>query len=119
MQAGEFDDDEVEPPCPPGLRRLSAPLEAFATFLRVDRDLLDAAAAGSADAEEAFPAEEASRWVSGLPEAEKDALLLRLIEAASRTFAPSWSVASATSRTPAGSGATAGRRTVGELLARR
>src|SRR3954452_4369625 len=43
VQAGELDDDEVEPPCPPGLRRLSAPLEAFATFLRVDRDLLDAA----------------------------------------------------------------------------
>ena len=28
-QAGELDDDEEEPPCPPGLGRLSAALEAF------------------------------------------------------------------------------------------
>ncbi len=117
VQAGEFDDDEVEPPCPPGLRRLSAPLEAFATFLRVDRDLLDAAAAGSADAEEAFPTEEASRWISGLPEAEKDALLLRLIEGGEPHLRAELVRRFRDARTPTGSGATSGRRTVGELLA--
>ena len=53
--------------------------EAFATFMRIDRDLLEAAAAGSLEAEEAFPAENVERWVSGLPEAEKTALLVRLI----------------------------------------
>src|SRR5919202_1684796 len=44
VQAGELDDGEVEPPCPPGLGRLSAALEAFVAFMRVDRDLLAAAA---------------------------------------------------------------------------
>ncbi len=78
-QAGELDDDDQEPPCPPGLGRLSAALEAFAAFLRVDRDLLGAAAVGSPEAEEVFPAGDVERWVSGLPEAEKAALLARLI----------------------------------------
>jgi hypothetical protein len=32
-QAGELDDAEEEPPCPPGLGRLSAALEAFVAFL--------------------------------------------------------------------------------------
>ena len=31
-QAGELDDADEEPPCPPGLGRLSAALEAFVTF---------------------------------------------------------------------------------------
>jgi hypothetical protein len=78
-QAGELDDDDEEPPCPPGLGRLSAALEAFVAFMRVDRDLLEAAAAGSPEAEEILPAGDVERWVSGLPEAEKRALLVRLI----------------------------------------
>src|SRR5919107_1815118 len=55
-QTGELDDDDREPPCPSGLGRLSAALEAFVAFMRVDRDLLEAAAAGSPEAEETLPA---------------------------------------------------------------
>src|SRR5262249_54226484 len=38
------DDEETEPPVPPGLAKLSAPLRALADFLRVDDDLLEVAA---------------------------------------------------------------------------
>ncbi|MDI3282134.1 hypothetical protein [Polyangium sp. 15x6] len=44
VQADELDDDEPEPPAPPGLGQLSASLEALVEFLRIDPDLLRAAA---------------------------------------------------------------------------
>jgi hypothetical protein len=46
-QAGEFDDNDVEPPVPPGLGQLSASLGNLAEFLRIDRDLLYVATANS------------------------------------------------------------------------
>ena len=115
-QAGELDDDEEEPPCPPGLGRLSAALEAFVTFMRVDRDLLEAAAAGSPEAEEALPAEDVERWVSGLPEAEKTALLVRLIRGDEPHLRAELVRRFRNSRTASPSDTAAGRRTVGELL---
>ena len=48
-RAGLLEDDETEPPVPPGLGSLSASLRALADFLRVDEDLLAVAAAQSAD----------------------------------------------------------------------
>ena len=49
--ADRDDDDEerarLEPPVPPGLAKLSAPLKALADFLRIDDDLIEAAAPGS------------------------------------------------------------------------
>ena len=44
VAAGERDEDETEPPLPPGMTKLPAPLKALAHFLRIDRDLLAAAA---------------------------------------------------------------------------
>jgi len=114
VQAGELDDGEAEPPCPPGLGRLSAALEAFVAFMRVDRDLLAAAAAGSAAAEEATPAGEVERWVSGLPEAERTALLARLVRGEPHLRAELLRRFRA-SRAAAPSGGAAGRRTVAEL----
>lgn len=77
VELGEVDPDDLEPPCPPGLASLSAPLEALVELLRLDRDLLDAAAAGSA-AE--LPTDEAAlgRWVAALPERERTAMLVRV-----------------------------------------
>jgi len=43
-QSGELDDDDTEPPVPPGLGQLSASLESLAEFLRIDDDLLHVAA---------------------------------------------------------------------------
>jgi hypothetical protein len=51
VQRGEL--ASHEPPVPPGLGRLSAPLRAFADFLRIDGDLIAAAVQRSPRA--AFP----------------------------------------------------------------
>jgi hypothetical protein len=78
VQNGECNDDNEEPPCPPGLGQLSAAIEAFADFLRVDQDLIDAAATLSPD----FPNiddEVLRRWVSTLSEKEKAEMLVGLV----------------------------------------
>ncbi len=43
-QGDELDNEDVEPPIPPGLDQLSTSLESLVDFLRIDRDLLRAAA---------------------------------------------------------------------------
>ncbi len=43
-QHGELDDAAVEPPVPPGLGKLTAPLAAFADFFRLDMKAIKAAA---------------------------------------------------------------------------
>jgi hypothetical protein len=78
VQAGELDDGTREPPVPPGLGALTAPLKAFAEFLRLDLDLIAVAAAGSATPVETSSDAEVARWVAALPESEKTAWLLRL-----------------------------------------
>jgi hypothetical protein len=115
-QAGELDDDDREPPCPSGLGRLSAALEAFVAFMRIDRDLLEAAAAGSPEAEETLPAGDVERWVSGLPEAEKTALLVRLIRGDEPRLRAELVRRFRDSRAASRSETAAGRRTVGALL---
>ncbi len=72
---GEEDTDETEPPVPPGLAALTGAQQAMVEFLRIDPDLLAAAAAGSRtdDVNEA----ELRRWVSRLSASQKEAWLLR------------------------------------------
>src|SRR3990172_4615543 len=41
-QSGQLEDDEKEPVVPSGLRTLSAALESFADFVRIDPDLIEA-----------------------------------------------------------------------------
>jgi hypothetical protein len=80
VQDRELDDDEPEPPVPAGLAELSGPLQALIEFLRLDPDLLAAAAEGSRPlAVKAPSAAVLGRWVRALPEAEKDELLLRVL----------------------------------------
>ena len=81
VQGREVDDAEREPPVPPGLASLSGPLRGLADFLRLDQDLLAAAAEASAPlTAKAEPSTaELTRWVAGLPTAEKDAALVRLL----------------------------------------
>lgn len=72
-------DDAVEPPVPPGLDVLSAPLRAFADFMRIDEDLLAVAAARSEPLRATSLTETAlARGIRGLSVAEKDSLLLQL-----------------------------------------
>ena len=73
-------DDPVEPPVPPGLAKLSAPLQELASFLRVDDELIEAAAAGNDGEPPAEPSRtELARWVKGLSASAKDAYLLRFL----------------------------------------
>jgi hypothetical protein len=77
--AGELDDAAVEPPVPPGLATLSAPLRALADFLRVGDDLLAIASERSAALPAAGPTpNDLATWLRALPLAEKDGLLLGL-----------------------------------------
>jgi hypothetical protein len=76
-------DDDVEPPVPAGLATLTGPLTSFAEFLRIDPDLITAAAEGSGPAPESHVSkEDLTQWVAGLPSKDKDAVLVRLFEGA-------------------------------------
>ncbi|TDC61056.1 hypothetical protein E1258_12705 [Micromonospora sp. KC207] len=80
VQSEGVADDEPEPPVPAGLGILDAPLTAVAEFLRIDPDLISAAAAGSAPAASGEPtAAQLRTWVVRLPARDKDAILADLI----------------------------------------
>jgi hypothetical protein len=115
-RSGMLEDDETEPPVPPGLGSPSASLNALAEFLRVDEDLLTVAAAASAAPPQPPSPRDLERWIVALPTAEKDALLLRMVsgdDAHIRTeLLRRFLAANATQSGPSGGG-----RTVGTLLA--
>ena len=80
-QDGVLEADDVEPPVPPGLQRLSASLKSLAEFLRIDDKLLKAAAkAGPAEAASQPAKKELARWIAKLPVTEKNKILLQLAE---------------------------------------
>jgi hypothetical protein len=79
-QEQEVDDDAVEPRVPPGLGELDAPLARLAEFLRIDTDLIAAAAEGSPPAPETSLCRlEIVSWIARLPGKERDRLLADLI----------------------------------------
>lgn len=78
VSADDFDDEEEEPPVPPGLAELTPAQEALAEFLRIDVDLVAAAAGGSAAMTGAgAPFRE---WFAALSVQEKDAWLRRAVD---------------------------------------
>jgi hypothetical protein len=74
-QAGELDPDTPEPRVPHGLDAPSASLAALTSFLRVDPDLL--AAAAEAGVEDTGEIERFRSWVERLPAQEQQRWLLR------------------------------------------
>jgi hypothetical protein len=68
-------DDLIEPPVPPGLGQLSAPLRAFTEFFDVNQDLVEAAALASPSLK--ATKEPIDRWIQLLPETERNAFLVR------------------------------------------
>jgi len=76
VQTGEIDDDEKEPRVPRGLRTLTGPLDAFAKTMRIERDLIAAAAESSDDAEELPARNEIETLIGSLSEAERVRLLV-------------------------------------------
>ncbi len=110
---------EVEPPVPPGLRPLSAPLRALADFLRISEALV-AAAAEASPKDAGAPTESRPAllaWLRTLPAEEKEEALARLMEGQSphlgaellRRFRAAAEAEAPTERAPA-------RRTVAQLL---
>ncbi len=80
VQGEELDEGEVEPPVPPGLAGLSGALEGMASFLRIDPDLIAAAAAGSAPLQAPdLERKQVRAWIQGMPAEEKDRLLTDLL----------------------------------------
>jgi len=111
LLAGQYDvieSDSPEPDVPAGLAAPSAPLAALAEFLRLNSDLVQAAAEGS----RGEPVESAAlrRWVLGLSAAEKDLWLARALE---RPVGTALRAAYRKQHAVTSSGE---RRTVGELL---
>jgi len=117
VQAGDLDDEELEPPIPPGLSQLSAVLEDLADFLRIDGDFLDVAARASRSLEEVRPKrEEVHAWVASLPVEEKDAVLTSLAVDGDHALITELLHRFHEERKTDGAGVPSPRRTVGELL---
>ena len=76
---GSLRDEAPEPL--PGIAPLSGGLQAFADFLRIDPDLVQAAAEAPTDAENRKPSSaELHTAIAAMPESRKTALLLKLAE---------------------------------------
>lgn len=123
VQAGELEDDELEPPVPPGLGALNTQLESLVDFLDIDNDLIAAAAEKSGKGPaRALSSVEISTWIAKLPLADKDAVLTKLLEAEdSQAVAELRHRALSeirSQRKPGGDAKEGGRRTVGQLIAR-
>jgi len=78
VQHGELASHATEPLVPAGLGQLNAPLKAFADFLRIDGDLIAAAAQRSSAQAAPAPHKDMEGFIAALPEAEKNAWLVRL-----------------------------------------
>jgi hypothetical protein len=121
---GDAGGDEIEPPVPPGLSKLSAPLKALSDFLYVDEALLEAAAAASTGELAAAPSRaDVANWVKGLPASNKDEYLVRFFageedNALRAELAKLFREATAPARGQ-GRAPDAGRRTVAQLLTAR
>ncbi|HLM66991.1 MAG TPA: hypothetical protein VK358_05645, partial [Longimicrobium sp.] len=78
VQEGHTDEDEPEPPVPPGLGTLSGALTAFRDFLRIDPDLVQVAAERSSSPPAAPEPDEVRAWLASLPDSERVDLLARV-----------------------------------------
>ena len=83
VQMGEMEDDELEPPVPPNLAELNAPLKTFIDFMRMDTDLVAVAAENSSSEDRHTDPKALKAWIKNLPAKEKDDILFRLVEAPS------------------------------------
>lgn len=117
VEQGEFDDDAIEPPVPPGLGRLTPPLEAFADFLRIDGDLIAVAAERSPERDEAAFRKDFQQWLATLPETDKTAFLIRLAAGGEPYLRAELLRRYRGERQPQGSGGARGSRSVAQLRA--
>lgn len=80
LQSDEVDVEEVEPSIPPDLQNLNPALANFADFLRIDPDLIDAAAINSPTLEDITPSiADLRTWIATLSINERDDLLANIL----------------------------------------
>lgn len=117
VEAGTFEPDEPEPM--PGIGPLTEALEAFATFFRLDPDLVAAAAERStaAVAGGTPSPEDARRMIASLSDHEKTGLLVRLFEGDAHVGAELRAIVRKQASAEGG-GPAAIARTVGQLQSR-
>lgn len=112
----DLDDDDQEPPVPAGLGKLSAALASLVEFLRIDPQLVAAAAEASVD-EQPEPVGMAM-WIARLAPREKDGLLLRVAQGEHADVAAALVRRFRAELRQDDGAAIPRRRTVAELLAR-
>jgi hypothetical protein len=115
VQDGQVAEETTEPSVPHGIGSPSAPLHALTGFLRLDGDLL--AAAAEADPGTGSASDEANRlrtWVEGLPVGEQQRWLLRAAAQPELPLGAELLTAFRRAHPPAATP----HRTVGELLGR-
>jgi hypothetical protein len=78
-------EEMVEPPIPPNLQQLSPALQAFADLFQIDSDLIAAAAMESATTQ--AESEPIADWIAALPEADRNAYLVRVAQGESHVGA--------------------------------
>jgi hypothetical protein len=118
VQSRDLNGKAAEPPVPAGLKDLTAPLEAFADFLRLDGHLLTVAAARSPKLDASSSDQGVERWIAALPETAKTEWLVRLARGKERHLQAELLRRFRESRPPAKQeSASEAPRTVGELLA--
>jgi hypothetical protein len=121
-QAGDLEESDVEPPVPAGLKHLPAPLQELAAFLRIDDKLLKVAAVANTGTAPAAPSRaECVRWIKAMPAAEKNGILLQLVEGDTpnlrERLVQRFRQSGANKNRAKGPKPVVMRRTVGELLA--
>jgi hypothetical protein len=79
-QSGELEDNTLEPPVPPGLKQLSAPLKNLVDYLRLDTDLVEVAAMESSPKLDYFVTQQDyQEWLREFSEEQKDQWLIDLL----------------------------------------
>jgi hypothetical protein len=76
----EMEDDVLEPPVPPNLAKLNAPLKTFVDFMRIDTDLVAIASENSIFEDRQTDPKDLRTWIHNLPASEKDDILFRLLD---------------------------------------
>ena len=119
VQNRERDREQVEPPVPPNLAELSPALECLVEFLRVDRDLLEAAAEGSTLVPPSHQDRKAVlAWVKSLSAGVKDDAIAELVDGEPAQVAMELRARFSDSRRPPQVPEVGPRRTAGELAAK-
>jgi hypothetical protein len=119
VQSEEIDVVALEPPVPPGLGDLSEPLDRLADFLRIDGDLIAAAAERSPGKQAAdLDGDAIGAWLLNLPSKEKDTILAMLIEGNAPHLAAELRQRVIRDVRGVGKPSESPRRTVGEIISR-